>query len=931
VRAVAVNQLTQEGAFTAAKQLGVSLSVVTDAALGNQSAMNRVALAMDTAKQSGEAQYAATRAGTRDITSNSRAADKLGASIGLTKTAIQSATQAEKDRRAAMSTSTAASDHAAGASKHHAASTKDDAQAVAMATAKLKANAKALDDQRQRLIAAGNAAITASNDQIAYKQSVADATKAVKDNKHTLDLNTKAGRDNRTALNNLASSTLTYVSDMIKNGATTKQLTAATKDGRDKFIQIAHQMGMTRGEAKHLADQYGLNKKAMEAIPKAVHTTVSAPGLTRTIDDVKNLITTVSHVNGKTVTIKYNVMAGGTAVKVAGHGGITAVARKTGGPIIGPGSGTSDQVPIMASNGEYMLRTAAAKKLGRQRLDYMNRTGDLPGFRGGGAIDRNLILRTMFPTGAQHLLGSALAAGMNASVADAKKSAKNAVPSFPGLSGGTSGGLQAYARALMAVHGWGDSNWPALKALWNGESGWNPRAYNASSGATGIPQALPGSKMASAGSDWRTNGQTQIRWGEGYIASVYGSPSNAYRRWLSRSPHWYANGTNNARPGLAIVGENGPEAVIMRGGEQVIPHMAAAGSKAFSVPTIMRLIAAVANTVGALARLTASVHRDQMAVNAAGRALRGPSARLRGATGVYNRAVNARNSLRAANARQVHDARAVVAARQKVVDLDKREHASKRALAAAEERLSAARVHESKVSRDNANQIAQSNKRVADTEKAKKAATDAYNKAAARSKSKVDALKSAQQALAQQQQQVADAARGVSDQFTSTYTEPHGSLAGMVASMNEGAGDLNTFAAGITRLRRMGLSEAVLQDIISEAQNQGVGVGIQLEQEAFRSGSKLIGQLNQSSNALARAGNTLGFNSVIGPGLTPVSKPKLVRMPNGSTAAMAAGPGITLNITVTGNDIKDDTALAKSIAGKVSDQLRLAGLTMGTF
>jgi hypothetical protein len=66
------------------------------------------------------------------------------------------------------------------------------------------------------------------------------------------------------------------------------------------------------------------------------------------------------------------------------------------------------------------------------------------------------------------------------------------------------------------------------RALWNVESGWNVTAANPSSGAYGIPQALPGSKMASAGADWQTNAATQIRWGLGYIKSVYGSPCAAW-------------------------------------------------------------------------------------------------------------------------------------------------------------------------------------------------------------------------------------------------------------------------------------------------------------------------------------------------------------------------------------------------------------------
>jgi SLT domain-containing protein len=75
-----------------------------------------------------------------------------------------------------------------------------------------------------------------------------------------------------------------------------------------------------------------------------------------------------------------------------------------------------------------------------------------------------------------------------------------------------------------------------------GESGWRTNALNASSGAYGIPQSLPASKMASAGSDWKTNPATQIEWGLKYIRSRYGSPGGAYNAWQARSPHWYDQG-----------------------------------------------------------------------------------------------------------------------------------------------------------------------------------------------------------------------------------------------------------------------------------------------------------------------------------------------------------------------------------------------------
>jgi phage-related protein len=110
-------------------------------------------------------------------------------------------------------------------------------------------------------------------------------------------------------------------------------------------------------------------------------------------------------------------------------------------------------------------------------------------------------------------------------------------------------------QAMAAGMGWTGALWNALFNLWQGESGWNPLAYNASSGATGIPQALPGDKMASVAPDWRTNPVTQIAWGLQYIKSVYGDPGRAYALWLSRSPHWYDQG-GILPPGITLAMNN---------------------------------------------------------------------------------------------------------------------------------------------------------------------------------------------------------------------------------------------------------------------------------------------------------------------------------------------------------------------------------------
>jgi hypothetical protein len=95
---------------------------------------------------------------------------------------------------------------------------------------------------------------------------------------------------------------------------------------------------------------------------------------------------------------------------------------------------------------------------------------------------------------------------------------------------------QAYAKKMNALKGWGGC-WGSLLTMWNHESGWNEHATNPGSGAYGIPQALPGSKMASAGADWRNNAMTQIAWGLAYVGSRYGDPCKAWGFWQAH--HWY--------------------------------------------------------------------------------------------------------------------------------------------------------------------------------------------------------------------------------------------------------------------------------------------------------------------------------------------------------------------------------------------------------
>jgi hypothetical protein len=99
-----------------------------------------------------------------------------------------------------------------------------------------------------------------------------------------------------------------------------------------------------------------------------------------------------------------------------------------------------------------------------------------------------------------------------------------------------SGSAQQIAMSMLSSFGWSSSQFSCLDELWNRESGWSTTAANAS-GAYGIPQALPGSKMASAGPDWQTDAATQIKWGLGYIQGTYGSPCAAWAH--EESTGWY--------------------------------------------------------------------------------------------------------------------------------------------------------------------------------------------------------------------------------------------------------------------------------------------------------------------------------------------------------------------------------------------------------
>lgn len=125
-------------------------------------------------------------------------------------------------------------------------------------------------------------------------------------------------------------------------------------------------------------------------------------------------------------------------------------------------------------------------------------------------------------------------------------------------------GVKGFAQQMLPQYGWGPEQFGPLDQLWTKESGWRWNADNPTSDAYGIPQALPGSKMSSAGPDWQTNPATQIKWGLGYIKGRYGNPAQAWAHSVANN--WYGNGGNFVANGPQTigVGENGPERVSVK-------------------------------------------------------------------------------------------------------------------------------------------------------------------------------------------------------------------------------------------------------------------------------------------------------------------------------------------------------------------------------
>jgi hypothetical protein len=323
----------------------------------------------------------------------------------------------------------------------------------------------------------------------------------------------------------LTPKTKTDVENFTNSIINTGTKSTATHDARAKLIADLVASGVSSKTAKAYVDSL---QKSIDALHgKNVKITMNGTGVVTITGDVIKQ----SHGGGS------GNLAGGLAA----------------GGFISGGVAGRDSVAAMLMPGELVVPT---RMVNAGAVDHLR--GRLPGFSQGGVVSGNLtpgFVTGMYST-FQNRMTSAMIGAMRAAVAAAEATARAAAAATSGAPGSLGGPIsagaaqaQAYARSRLSAYGWSASQMGPLINLWNGESGWNRLARNGASGAYGIPQALPASKMGAAANPPTSSAAAQINWGLGYIRSVYGSPSTAYSDWLGRSPHWYAAG--GMVPGMA--------------------------------------------------------------------------------------------------------------------------------------------------------------------------------------------------------------------------------------------------------------------------------------------------------------------------------------------------------------------------------------------
>lgn len=333
------------------KDMGISAKTLTDAWLGNAAAIDEVRAK---AKQFADSHPESAIQAAFGSSTGAFDAEALTAALDDQVKTMTDATDVTQQKAQVDGTASDASKELTGStdSTTSAISTYADAQKSGTATTKdyVDALTELIDAQSK---AAGNA-LSLFDAQTQIEASFADAAAAIKDNGATLDVTTEKGRANRDALKEIASASWDLIDSMTKNGASQSELQASMQSTRDRFIEVASQMGMSADEAAALADQLNL-------IPGNISVAVA-------VDTAKAAVEIDQFIalqNGRSITM--NIETGAFRVN-----GTSLRGNAGGGPVVGPGTSTSDSIVRRLSNGEWVIKADSVAKYGHGMLNEIN-------------------------------------------------------------------------------------------------------------------------------------------------------------------------------------------------------------------------------------------------------------------------------------------------------------------------------------------------------------------------------------------------------------------------------------------------------------------------------------------------------------------------------------------------------------------------------
>jgi hypothetical protein len=352
------------------------------------------------------------------------------------------------------------------------------------------------------------------------------------------------------------------IPDLVKLHADTPLVNTDISNLANSIIQTGSKSASTAGDrAKLITDLENAGVNAKTA-------TSYVDGLQTSIDGLKGKVVSVGVVGSGSGTITFTENSASSAT-VAGR----LVFAAAGGPITGPGGPTSDQVPVWASNGEFMMQAAAVDKYG---LGFMEQVNALK-LAAGGPVDISSVLSApgwmgdnmaSYAKSAESQAAQAALAAMKAKLAAEAAAAATLKPTGSGAT------VQALMKSMAASVGWTGAEWTALAAVEAREAGYSLTATNPSSGAYGLAQFIGGaSEYAQYGGN-STTAAGQITAMLNYIKDRYSDPIAAEAHEVAYG--WYGNGGVISEPVLGygvnsgrgyVIGENGSEMVTPLGGK----------------------------------------------------------------------------------------------------------------------------------------------------------------------------------------------------------------------------------------------------------------------------------------------------------------------------------------------------------------------------